>query len=468
MQNKKEYLWNIIGKFAPQALYLGSTMILARKLTPDDFGKVGVLAIFISIANTLVDCGLGGSLVKEKKITNLDCSTIFSFNLFISLVIYIVLYCLGPYIEFIFKAEGLTIIVRILSLFFVINAWGIIPNTLLIRDLRFKDIMIRNIIGTILGVTVSIIIAYSNGGAFALVAYQLTVAIVTVFISFHITGYKLSFTFNLSCFKRLVSFGAFTTISNVIDSIYENLITFLFGRFLGMKQAGYIDQAKKLETSVTQTITTTINTVSFPILTKMRDTISAFIKECEETTKTISYILFPLLWIIAIYSKPIIKIIYGSKWTDASIYLSLLIYAGVFLVLESLYRNYVKSLTKVKELMYYTLFKRLVSIIILLVSLIIDAKYLIYAYVFGSAIGLLFNVVLYTKCIQTNFLKHLLYLTKTESTPLGLLIVFILINKIMPNIIISILVNAIVCAIFYWIYLPKIGINIRTILRNRR
>lgn len=467
MRNKKDYLWNIIGRFVPQVLYLGSTMILARILTPDDFGKVGVLAIFISIANTLVDCGLGGSLIKEKKISELDCSTISSFNLLISLSIYTILFFTAPYIELMFKTEGLSLIVRTLSLFFVINSCGLIPNTLLIRDLRFKVIMVRNIIATSVGVIVALITAFCDGGVFALVGYQLTVALVTVVISFYITGYKLSFKFDFKCFRRLISFGVFTTISSVIDSIYENIITFLFGKFLGLKQAGYIDQSKKLETSVTQTITATVNSVSFPILTKLRDELPVFIKECEETTKTISFILFPILCIIAIYSKPIIEIVYGPKWIEASTYLSLLIYAGIFLILESLYRNYVKSLTKVKDLMLYTLYKRFVAIGIIVLFLMVNANYLLYGYILGAFVGLLFNIALFAKCINIRLMYHLVHLLRTEMAPLSLLLLFIIVANIISSELLSLIVTISLCAIFYLIYLPKLGINIKSLFKSK-
>ena len=128
MQHKDAYLWGLTSKFGPITIQLVSNFVLARLLTPEDFGTVGVLAIFFTMASALIDSGLGGSLVKEEKISSIDCKTIATFNFFVSLTLYLVLFSFASNIEAFFQIKNLTNVTRLISLTFIIGAWGIVPN----------------------------------------------------------------------------------------------------------------------------------------------------------------------------------------------------------------------------------------------------------------------------------------------------------------------------------------------------
>ncbi|MFW5531972.1 MAG: oligosaccharide flippase family protein, partial [Segatella copri] len=159
MNNSKAYFWGILSRFAPQGIYLITTMILARFLTPDDFGMIGVLSVIFLVANILLDSGLGGSLIQEKEIKDIDCSTISIFNISIASIIYVILFLFSSRLESFFAIEGLAGIVKTISLVFPITAFGIVPSTILKRELKFKQIFISTLIGVILASMISIFAA---------------------------------------------------------------------------------------------------------------------------------------------------------------------------------------------------------------------------------------------------------------------------------------------------------------------
>ena len=274
MKNKTAYIWGLIGRFAPQVIYLATTMILARFLTPDDFGQIGVLSVIFTVAYVLMDSGLGGSLIKEKDISDIDCSSIAFFNLCISVSIYALLFLLSDTLETYFEVEGLSNVIRVLGLVFPITAFGIVPRALLNRNLQFKKVSENLILAVILAATVSIIIAILGGGVYALVSYQLANNLIIVILNSIALKYHFSIKFSLSSLKRLLPFGITTSIITVVDTVYENILTTFTGKYMNIQEAGYLYQAKRLEESLTQSIATTIGSVSFPIMTRLKNSVN--------------------------------------------------------------------------------------------------------------------------------------------------------------------------------------------------
>lgn len=407
MQHKSDYIWALIGRFTPLLINIVTMMILARFLSPSDFGMVGVLSIFFVIANTLMDAGLGGSLVKEANLTKTDCSTIFVFNFTVSLLLYLLLFIFSEPIEKYFDVKELASVVKVLFLIFIINSWGLVPRSLLTRTLRFKVITIINIVGVFAAAVISIGLAVLQFGVYALVAYQLAEAAVKVLLSIRASRFAISFRFSWSCLRRLIPFGIFTTLTTTIDTIYENLLTFLFGKYLNMQQAGFLSQAKRLEEVPSQSIAMTISSVAFPVLTRLRDDGPKFAEECNNTFKTVLLLALPLLFTMALFSTPIILLIFGSQWQPAAHYLSLLIFAAIFLIAETLNRSFIKSTTRVAKLLTYTIFKRIVGISIIIACLYIGTDYVLIGYIISTFIGFLFNVYLLSRVSEVTVWKQI-------------------------------------------------------------
>lgn len=468
MQHKSEYIWALIGRFIPLFIYLVTTMILARYLSPNDFGMVGVLSIFFIIANTIMDAGLGGSLVKEVKLSKIDCSTIFVFNLTVSLILYLLLFTISSSIEQYFNVEGLANVVKILCLIFIVNSWGLVPRSLLIRSLNFKKLTTINIISVIIASLASIAFAIMHFGVFALVIYQLAESLVKVILSIRASKFSISFSFSWISLKRLIPFGVFTTITTTIDTIYENLLTFLFGKYLNMQQAGYLSQAKRLEEVPSQSIAMTISNVAFPVLTHLRNNRLEFANECNNTFKTVLLLTIPLLFTMSIYSEIIIMLIYGPQWQPAAYYLKLLIFAAIFHLAETLNRSFIKSTTHVSSLLNYTIIKRALGISIIIICLMIEAKFILIGYIISTLIGFILNAYLLS-CISEvkvwDQIKTLLLAILPNAT-YYLLMYFIF--QYVQNIILQIIIGLTALSIYYIGILRLYGINLIRIISTSK
>lgn len=467
MQHKSAYVWGLLGRFAPQGIHLITTMILARCLTPEDYGKVGVLAIIFTVANVLLDAGLGGSLVKEKKLTSVDCSTIGLFNLIVSVIIYAILFVSADYVEAYFAIEDLSSILRYISLVFPFTALGIVPKALLNRKLAFKETFFNSIVGVIVASVVSVIMAFNGCGVYSLVAYQVVVESVTVICNCITAKYVISFQFSFASLKRLLPFGIYTSLITIIDTVYGNLMTVLIGKYLTVQQAGYMSQAQKIEGVSAASIASAVNIVSFPIMTKLKDDKTSFEKEAMSTISIISSFSFPILMTIAVFSEEVLRILLGSQWIGASNYLQILSFAGMFIIIETLVRNFVKSLCEVKRLLYATIIKRIVGICIIIITFCISSSGIAYGYLMSSIVGFLINLILYTKLMKISA-KKIMYKILMIMLPniLYFFIMYFTCKFVYNGEIVKIIVAFIMLLSIYLLYLPLLGISVVDYLKG--
>lgn len=466
MQHKREYIWNLFGNLGSQILYLFINLILARILTPYEFGTIGVITIFLTLSDVIIDSGLGGSLVKEKNISQIDCSTIFCFNLFTSSLLYIIIFISAPFIEHYFQIDGLKNILRLICLVFFSNSIRIVPATILTRELNFKVISIINLLSVIFAGVIAILSANLNFGVYSLVLYTLSRSIFIAIGYFIYTHYSISFCFSIDSFNKLFSFGVFTALTLIIDTIYENLITILFGKYLNVSAAGYLSQAKRLEEAGTRTLTTSINAVAFPALVKFKDDKNTFIRESNNLFKTITVITIPLLLTACIFSKPIILLLYGQEWEESTSYLSILLVAGIFIILENITRISIKSTGYANKLFLITMFKRIIAITIIISTIFISIDYLLWSYVIGSIIGYLCNVWQYSQLLSLKLNKLLLL----HFQILFPSIIYYLISYSVAIIVNSICVSIITCLIllltYYYISDKIFKLNLFSTIEN--
>lgn len=460
MKNIRQYIWGALGRFAPSLIFLVTNMVLARFLTPDDFGIIGVLAIIFTVADAMTDAGLGGSLIKEPKLSGVDCSTIFNFNLGVSAVLYLIIFLSSDYIERYFAIPGLGSVTRWLSLTFVINAFSLVPKSLLMRDVHFKSLFQISVVSNVIAAILSVAAAIMGAKVYAIVIYRLAVSLCGSLLTYIYSKFQYSFVFSTDSFKRLIPFGLFTSLSAVIDTIYENILTTIFGKVMGVTTAGYFYQAKKTEESATSSLSNTVGYVAFPILSKEKGDKARFVSESLSIMNTIVGTIVPVVLMVSVYSEEIIRLLYGSQWNESAGYFRLLMYAGCFMIMESLNRSFIKSLGEGKVIFSVSLVKRGLGLLVLFVVAVAAPKLMVLAYILCTVLAFLINQYAYSRCININFLMSLAPLLKTIIPSLLLVLCFISVDSFFEIIWIELLIDISILASYYFLYLPKVGVNV--------
>ncbi len=400
-------IWSFGQRFGSMGISFVSNIILARLLTPDDYGAIGMLMIFIAVANTFVDGGFGSALIQKKEPTNEDYSTIFWWNMFLSLVLYGVLYVCAPAVASFYDLPLLSQVLRIQGFVLILNALSTIQQNQLRKQLKFKRLASVTVVSAILSASLAIVLAYMGWGVWALVAQQLMLSGFTTILLWMLNKWYPSLVFSKESFKQLFGFGGYILGSNLINTLCNNVQGLLIGKFFSPTTLGYYTQAFKLEQVLSNSISSVVDHVSYPVLSELQDDNNALKKLLKKLTLIIAFISTPILLIFVVISEPIIMLLYSDKWLPSVEYLQILCVAGIAVCLQGISYYAVASKGKSKDLFWWTFIKRGFGLVFLVVGMIIGGiKGLMYGFVVSAWFLLLINQYLVSKHIGYSLLQQ--------------------------------------------------------------
>lgn len=327
--------WAFLQKIGTSGFQLIVSIVLARLLMPSDFGLIGMLAVFISLSETLVQAGFSQALIQKKDADEEDFSSVFFINLVVSLSIYFILFLLAPYIASFYDQPQLTKLTRVLSLIFVINAFSYVQETRLKKSMEFKKLMTIYLPSTFISGIISIIMAYSGFGVWALVAQRLINQSLFAVQLWVRTKWKPLFIFNIEKSKELFSFGSRLMLSGVIHTITDSLYQISIGKYYNAQMLGYYENANKLTQTATNTISSVLNSVAFPAFATIQDDNERLKIGYKKVMQQVLFWLAPVLVLAAVVAEPLFLMVFGEKWLMAVPYFQVLCIAQVFSPLTS-------------------------------------------------------------------------------------------------------------------------------------
>lgn len=402
-------VWSSIQRFGVMAITFVSNIILARLLTPDDFGCIGMLMIFISLSTSFIDGGFGSALIQKKEPTNHDYSTIFYWNIFLSVFLYGVLYVLSPFIASFYKIQLLSDVLKVQGVILFFNALSIIQQNQLRKRLEFKKLAIVNITSAVLSLGVAIVFAYKGYGVWALVAQQITLSVINAVMFWKVCKWKPDFVFSWKSFKELFSFGGFMLLSQLLCTLSNEIQGLLVGRRFNAATMGLYTQAYRFEVSAATATSSIIDQVTYPILASYQDDRSKFLSALKRFIQIPAYICSLVMMIMIVVAKPLIIFLYSSKWVDCVPYFQILCTAGLAVCLQGSANNAIAAIGKSKVFFVWTIIKRFLTIILCVIGITIGGMYgLLWACVAGAWSVYFINAYLVSKHIGYAFHKQLL------------------------------------------------------------
>lgn len=384
-------LWSALQKFGTLIIAFVANMILARVLTPEDFGCIAMLAIFIVIADTFVDSGLGSAIIQKKEISGKDLSTVFYFNIFLAVVLYLLLFFLAPIVAEFYKIKLLCDVLRIEGLLLIINSLSVVQTALLRKELRFKELATAILIGNIVAVAGTIVMAYHGFGVWALVLQQLIAAFIRMFGLWFLSSWKPIPSFSFISFRQLFGFGSFIFLSNLINNVGNNIQGLIIGRAFNAGILGYYSQAKKLEEIVSTSVSGILDQVTYPALAKKQEDKVGMVNIIRKMIKLIAFISFPIMIFFIVTGHLIIPLCYGPNWLESVPMFQILCVAGIAICLQGINYNAVAAIGKSKTLFKWTLIKRGIALFLIFVGLYWGIYGLLVGVVLGAYSILLCN-----------------------------------------------------------------------------
>ena len=401
-------LWSSVQRFGTMIITFVSNIILARLLTPNDYGCVGMLMIFISLSNTFIDGGFGSALIQKKNPTEIDYSTIFYLNIILSIILYCVLFLSAPYIAEFYRIPLLKSILRVQGIVLFFNAFSIIQQNQLRKKLDFKRLSIVNISSAIISLIIAIIMAYKGFGVWSLVAQQLSIGLFNAIFFWVVSKWRPLKAFSFQSFKQLFNFGGFIFLSHLISTFSNEFQGLLVGRKFNADDMGLYTQAYRLEGSSATAISSIIDQVTYPILSSLQDDKERLKAALKKFIQIPSFICCPLMGLMIIIAKPLVVFLYTEKWVDCVPYFQILCCAGVAVCLQGAANNAIAAIGKSKVFFKFTIFKRLLTILLCIVGIYLNGMIgLMWGVVAGAWSVYLVNAFLVHKHIGYSFISQI-------------------------------------------------------------
>lgn len=358
----KGVIWTAIQKYSVTLITFVSDIVLARLLSPYDFGCIEMLAIFMLLSETMVNGGFGAALIQKKRPTQEDYSTIFFWNIGVSAVLYMVLFFCAPSVANFYNIPLLSSVLRIQGLVLFVYAFNIVQANLLRKQFRFKTIAIVTIITSIISLGVTIAMAYFGLGVWSLVAKNLIATGLTSLIFWFYIKWRPTWTFSVQSFKELFGFGFYIFLSNLVTSFSAKLQGLLIGKVYSPSTMGYYAKASGTEGVASTTISQILDQVTYPLYAEAQDDFQRLCNIVKRLVLALSYVTFPVMFIMLLVAKPMFVLLYTEKWLPSVPYFQVLCIGGLASCLQSVNFHTVSAIGKSKVTFVWTMIKRGVGI----------------------------------------------------------------------------------------------------------
>ena len=401
-------LWVSIERFSIQGFQFILSIIIARLVTPTDYGLVAILNVFLALAQTFIDSGFSNALIQKKDRTDLDFSTVFYFNLAIGLVVYCILFFTSPYIAAFYDEDLLSPIFRYAGLNLIITSLSLVHRTKLTIDLKFRKQAIISLVAMLLSGIIGIALAYLGYGVWALVIQTIINNLIASFLYIISIKWYPLFLFSRESFFKLFRFGSKLLYAGLINTLYLNLYSLIVGKWFSPSVLGYYNRASTMAQFASVNISGIVGRALFPILCSRQDSYNDLVTSYWKSVKLLSYIIFPLMFFICSISKDLVLLILGEKWIFCYELLQILCLAYVLTPIMLLSSQYFTSVGRSDFALKSEIWKKIISVCVLVLTFPLGIKWMCWGLVLYEIIDFLIMTFYLKKTFSTiTFKEHI-------------------------------------------------------------
>ena len=387
----KGTIWSGIDNVAQMGVSFVVSIVLARLLSPDDYGLIGIVAIFTAVCNALVNGGFTSALIRKKDINEDDYSTAFITNLLLSIVLYILIFACAPLIARFFGREELVLLTRVSSLGIIVGALAIVQQTRLTKRIDFKTQTKITLIASISSGVVGIGMAVLGCGVWSLVVQQLTMQSLRTVLLWVFNRWKPVLRFSQKSFKELFGFGWKMMVSEVLNTVWKELYQVVVGKFYSPADLGQYTRAKQFSQLFSSNLNNVVQRVTFPVLSNIQDDKERMAASYRRIIKTTMFITAISMFSLGAVSEPLLYCLIGEKWHDAAIYLPLICIAGSSYPLQALNLNMLQVQGRSDIFLGLEIIKKIIGLAPLAIGAIVGILPMLYVNIITSIIYFFLN-----------------------------------------------------------------------------
>lgn len=361
--------WKFGERISAQLVTFIVSIVLARLLSPEDYGAIAMVTVFITFANVFVVNGFGNALIQKKEADNIDFSSVFYFNIVFSIILYCILFALAPYIADFYNMKILSMVLRVLGLRVIIAGINSVQQAYVSRHMLFKRFFWSTLFGTVLSGIVGIVMAYMGFGVWALVAQYLTNTSIDTIVLWFTVRWRPNFVFSFSRMKKMFSYGWKLLCSGILDTGYNQLRSLIIGKIYSSSELAYYDKGQQYPNLIVININTSISSVLFPAISQEQDNKSRVKDMTRRAIKTSSYIMWPLMIGLAVIAEPLISLMLTDKWLPCVPYLQIACFTYGFWPIHTANLEAMKALGRSDLFLKLEIIKKVIGILILIIAM---------------------------------------------------------------------------------------------------
>ena len=448
-KTRSAFVWNMIDRIGSQLISATIGIALARMLGAAEYGLTGALAIFIALSQSITDSGFSAALVRKQKISEADYNTVFYYNLFISILLYIIGYLGAPTIAQFFNEPVLIPISRVLFIVFIFNALCLIQNAKMVKEIDFRKVATINVCAIVISGVIALIMATNGYGVWALVAQITIQAFIKMVMQWVWGGWQPRAIFSWQSFKELFAFSSNILLANILNVLFLNIYSAIIGRLYSSRDLGYYSQANKWSDMGVTTLYGIIQNSTYTLFSAIQDDRERLLRSYRKTMKLTAFITFPALLALALTARPFILILLGDKWETSIPMFSLLLIAGIFTVLTTLNGNYIRIEGTSSLILRLEIFKVILFIIVLALTWHLPILQLLWGLVATRAIVYLVSIVFIGRRIGYSWHQQILDIMPSCATALLMVCFAYPVQLFIDNIYLLFVVQIGICIAFY-------------------
>lgn len=406
-------LWTFMDTFFVKGIMFIAMILLARWIGPEDFGLVGMIAVFLAIGRSLTDSGMTNSLIRTKEPDQSDFSTVFIVNIVMSLLVYAIVYFTAPFIADFFGHKILINIIRVYCLLFLIIAFSAVQLAILTKRMEFKKITKINFPSTLLGVALGLYLGYNEFGVWSVIWMYLCTELVRSILLWFFSNWKPKFIFSKSKFKFHFKFGYKLVLSGLLDTVFKNIYNVLIGKYFSAQMLGFYERSKQFSEYPSATLTGVISKVTYPMLSQIQEDPKRLETIYRKLIRVSFFIIAPLMLGLAAIAKPLFLILLGDEWLPAVLFFQILTFAMMLYPIHAFNINILKVYGRSDLFLKLEIIKKIIISISVIIAFQFGIIGLVLSSVFTSFAALAVNMFYSSKLIKYPIRKQVLDLSIT-------------------------------------------------------
>ena len=448
-QTKKGLYWSFFNQFANYGMQFCVGIVMARLLSPSDYGITALPAVFMAVAYIIQNGGLSGALIRKTDLSEKDLSTAFYYSISVGIVLYVVMFFSATWIADFYNTPVLVPLIRVTALGFLWGPLGTPQNVILNRKLDFKTPTKISIISRIVSAIVGISMAFIGYGLWALVISGLLSSFLSLLMNWYVVRWIPKTGWSKDSFKYLWDYGNKMMASSLLDTLYNNIAPVFIGKFYSPAELGVYNRAQGYAMMPSQNVTGVIQGVTFPVLSKMQNDDEALAHNYRRMLKATAFIIFPIMMMLSALAHPLVIILVTAKWESCVILLQIICFSFMWYPVHAINLNLLQVKGRSDLFLRLEIIKKIVGISILTITLPHGLIVFCCGSVVSSLIALVINTYYTGKLINVGYFKQMRDLLPIVLLGLVMFAMIHLSNYLIPNMLLQIICGGILGAIVY-------------------